>query len=227
MAGRHRGGGHGRAGPGPTAQREEEGCGREGGRRSRRDGGRRAAAAPTDEPVAGGRAGAAGSSVLDAASRASPRAINVDSTPWPRPPPPSWPPAAAARSRRRRRRAQSPPYSDSPGAAAAAAAKSSAADWPLAAAPAGKCSPGLGAPRAERRKRLVSLWRGGAGVGVGGARNASRPAESRREVRPQAIRAERQEDAMRRPSEKQNKTRGRGGGWACEAKVCSCVFLDA
>lgn len=64
-------------------------------------------------------------------------------------------------------------------------------------------------------------------MGVGGARNASRLAESRREVRPQAIRAERQEGAMRRPSEKQNKTRGRGGGWAGEAKVCSCVFFDA
>lgn len=86
MAGWHRGGGHGRAGPGPAAQREEKGCGGEGGRWSWRDGGRRAAAAPTDQPVAGGRAGAAGSSGLDAASRASPRAISVDSPP--RPPPP-------------------------------------------------------------------------------------------------------------------------------------------
>lgn len=42
-------------------------------------------------------------------------------------------------------------------------------DWPLAAAAAGKGSPGLGAPRAEKEKRPVSLWRGGAGVGGGGS----------------------------------------------------------
>lgn len=77
------------------------------------------------------------------------------------------------------------PHPDSP---SAAAAKSSAAYWLSAAAPTGKCSPGFGARGAKGGRGQSAGREGGAGATT---RNVSNRRESRREVRPRAITAER------------------------------------
>lgn len=103
--------GHGRAGPGA---KRRGGRLREVGWAGELEewGSRRAAAAAREEPGAGGRAGAVGSSgPASAFARLSAATGRQSPRPRPPPPPPYWPlpPAPAACRRRRRRRAQCPP----------------------------------------------------------------------------------------------------------------------